>query len=279
MKEKLRKYKEIILFTLDLIICILRNLFGKKIKKIKFKTSTNVRKINILGNGPSGLETLYKREVLNTDLATVNFFIKTDEFYLLKPKFHYLIDPLFFAENSIIKNEVIEIIKKMEDFVDWKLNLLVMTSEIIEFKNKNIEVIYLKNNSLDYENKIAFKLFEKNIATPYFINVVIAAIYYSINLGYSEISLHGVESDSFKDVIVDKNCNVLLEDRHFYGKKTINLTKEGRIPKGKLYKKIECDYKMLYNYYILEKYSKYKKVKIYNYCLNSMIDSFKKIED
>lgn len=263
------------LFLIDFFVCIFINILEIKIPLIKREKNNLRKEIHILGNGPSGLKTL----PLNIEeLVTVNFFINTDKFYKLRPKYHFLIDNVFFDNSNLLKKEINELFENLEKKVNWKLILVVRTKKKIELKNPNITIIYLRMPFLTYTNRITLKMYKYNLATPFFVNVIIAALYFIINKGYKKIYLHGVESDSFKDIKVDLNCNVILEDKHSYGAKSRNLTKEGTIIQKELYKKIESDYLMLYNYYLLSVYSSKAKIDVFNCCENSMIDSFKKIK-
>lgn len=262
------------LFLIDLLVCIFINILEIKIPLIKKNKNILKKEIHILGNGPSGLKTLPSNV---EELVTVNFFINTDEFYQLKPKYHFLIDNAFFDNGKVLREEINKLFENLEKKVDWNLTLVVRSRKKIKINNSKITIIYLRMPFLTYENNITLKMYEYNLATPFFINVVISAIYFTINTGYKSIYLHGVESDSFKDIKVNFECDVILEDKHSYGNKFRNLTKEGITNKKELYKKIKSDYLMLYNYYLLSIYSDKRKSKIFNCCINSMIDSFEKI--
>jgi|GEM_PF-2897501 len=232
--------------------------------------------INVLGNGPSCHSTFKKNRIDGEKIMVVNFFGVSPEFHDYKPSHYVLIDPLFFEDGSERFLQLYELLNG----VDWNMTLFVpfaykkIAKRLIINAFVNIKAI--RFNYFPGDNRILYALYQRNLATPRFQNVINACLYLSVNQGYSEIKLHGVESDEFKKFSIDANNNVILETEHFYGKSIINLTKEERINKGEFWNYLKYYSYMLQGYSEMEKYSKFMKCRILNYTKISCIDSFEK---
>ena len=242
----------------------------------KYSKKHSEKKLNILGNGPSGHETYVWNAKSIGDLAVVNFFALNESFWRYKPNYYILIDPIFF-ENSNDKNKsLIEEINK----INWNMTLYLPAKynkackEI--FKNSNLNLSFVRHNPCFMSNDFFYWMYKKNLFTPKFQNVINAAIYIGINLGYKNISLHGVESNDFANYFVDSKNEVHSRNQHFYGDSSTNMTREGLIKRGELWRYIRYYSYMFESYYQLEKYSKYIECKIINRTTNSFIDSFDK---
>lgn len=277
--ERLNKFYYILVYILQFI----RTIYIKPLYKFK-KEEGN---IHILGNGPSSLKSFYNEYRIIDEVIVCNFFIKNQDFFKIKPKYYIIIDPYFYDyKNNEKLNEFYESLNS----VDWNMNLILLGHTEKEMKSKlpilnhKINILKLKYSPLEIMNKYVYKLYYLNLATPKFQNVIIASIYISLNLGFKNLFLHGVESNSVNNFKIDKSNNILLEESHSYGKSVINLTDEkgetlkhlGLFKKGEFYKRLKCEVDMFYNYFILERYSGYLKAKIINCTPGSFIDAFEK---
>jgi hypothetical protein len=230
--------------------------------------------INVLGNGPSCHSTFQKNRTISEHVMVVNFFGVTDEFHNYKPSHYVLMDPLFFEDNS---ERFMQLYKSLNE-VDWDMTLFVpfiynnVAKKLILSTFINVKSI--KSNYYPGDSKMLYALYKRNLATPRFQNVINACLYLSVNNGYSEIKLHGVEADEFKNFSIDNNNDVILESEHFYGKSNRNLSKEGLIIKGNFYGYLKYYAYMLQGFSEMEKYSKFMRCQILNYTKTSCIDSF-----
>lgn len=277
--EKLNKFYYIIIYILQFI----RTIYVKPLYKLK-KEDGN---IHILGNGPSSLKSFYNKYKVIDEVIVCNFFLKNQDFLKIKPKYYIIIDSYFYDYKN---NEKLKEFYEKLNNVDWDMNLILLGHIEKEMKSKvpisnsKINILKLKYSPLEMVNKYVYKLYSLNLATPKFQNVIISSIYISLNLGFKNLFLHGVESNSINNFKIDENNNILLEENHSYGKSVINLTDEkGEMPKhlglfkkGEFYKRLKCEVDMFYNYFILERYSIYLKAKIVNCTPGSYIDAFEK---
>ena len=75
---------------------------------------------------------------------------------------------------------------------------------------------------------------------------------------------------------VAEDNDVYREYVHFYGVERINVTKDGQIGKGELYKYFYFYYQTLLDFYNLSRFAQRHQSCIYNTCMGSYIDVFPK---
>jgi len=276
MKRKLRNVYEFSKEIPDIIIYIII-LFKNIIQTsdIKFKEKNN-KTINILGNGPSAIKTYLSKRKTHEDLMCVNYFALTKEFLIFKPNYYLLIDPIYFMNLDQKNQLLIKIFNK----IDWKMKLFIPSKYKKKYvpliTNKNIEFVSIRFNYLPGNNHLVYYLYSKNLATPKLQNVLIACIYALINKGYMRINLHGAEANEFKNFIINSENEAILQTEHFYGKKSINMCKNGRIRKGEFYKFLLHYVDMFKGFSQVKKYSDYMGIKVYNYTTKSFLDFFER---
>ena len=245
----------------------------------KKRITNAIKKIHILGNGPSLKSTINKIDLENDEVLMVNFSPNTEMFFKLKPKFFALADPAFFKYKNHFRSTDIENLYSNLEKVNWNMTIFIPSHFDLKIKNKNITI--KKVFSLPFEGNVHLRnfLYKHNFASPKFQNVVILAIYSLINYGFKNIYLHGVETDSYKKVYINLEGYPIYFDEHYYGKEKINLVKTGFCKKGEFYKYLFAFAIMLKNYKYLKDYADFMNVEIYNYTINSMIDAFKKLSN
>jgi hypothetical protein len=239
-------------------------------------SKNNGEVIHVLGNGPSCHHTLKQNICPNEKMMVVNFLASTDVFFQYKPEFYVLIDPDFFEDSSDKFIILFEALKR----VDWSMTLFIPTpyrkqAESLIF-NSNIKIKLINVNYLPGKSQGVFYLYQRNLATPRFQNVIVACLYASINLGFKEIKLHGVESSEFQMFEINEKNEVLLNTEHSYGNATRNLSREGKILKGEFWKYLRLYTFMLEGYSQIKSYSDFVGCNIINYTKKSFIDSFDK---
>jgi len=245
----------------------------------------------ILGNGPSLKESFQKNEnaiFKNTPLLCVNNFAASEQFFQYKPSYYVLLDPGFFIHKQ--REDVAATMNILKGKVDWEITLFV---PYIHRKDADVQFFIKKNSFVKVQffnytvfkgfQSIAFKLFEKNLAMPQFSNVLGAAIFLMINMGYKKVWLMGADHSWFKNIYVSDDNSMYIEDKHFYDtekQKPINIKDPLSGKKAKAEELFLALYKTFNSYYLLEEYSKYKRCIIYNASEYSYIDAFerKKIE-
>ena len=245
----------------------------------------NTKRVHVLGNGPSLSKSL---NIINTDLddiIMVNYSPLSDIFWELKPKFLCLLDPVYFNKTEMSSDErnKKEMYKRLEE-IDWNLTIVspvIYRKKIVVFKNKNIKYDFVNYVSIGHDvSFFRFQLYKYNLSAPAMFNVVVMALYMSLQRGYHSIVLHGVDADLFKRICVNDKNEIIIDDAHFYAKEKRNLNKEKYhgYTIGGLYRLLEDQSVVFKSYVDLFNYSKYLGIKIFNATHTSMIDAFERFK-
>lgn len=178
--------------------------------------------LHILGNGKSLLNSplsVYK----DVSYLVVNRHVLSDDYIVRKPLLYVLADPHFFNHP-----EGISILYEIKKKTTWTLNLFVVNGkenirlikEVME-DAENIKVVYYNCIEVNGFNLVKDFMYNHNLGMPRPQNVIVAALYISLCLGFKNIELYGVEHSWTKDLFVDDDNNVCLYNPHFYDKDKI----------------------------------------------------------
>lgn len=276
MNKIIHGCKVFVLEALRLLLWAIRYRSSDK----KEQDSNKGKKVVIVGNGPSAADFPYQKYIdKGYEICCVNHFALVEErFFALKPRFYCLLDPDFASATYQASEEGKRLISIMER-VDWEMNVICYEDEHISLpNNKNIKYRFVNHNTLAGDlNKIKQKLYSRNMASCGFQNVIVGAVYYFIMSGADHVILTGVENDWHRELVVGEDCDVYREYVHFYGTERINVTQQGQIGKGELYKYFEWYVTTLKQHASMAKFAKVKNVRVENACLPSYIDAFPKI--
>jgi len=202
----------------------------------RHKSANNIRNLRqenhqsdciILGNGPSLKSVLeeHSDELIDKDLVAVALFCVSPYFYKLKPKYYVIADPAFFDDSGKDawadgkKEQIIEGLSK----VDWDMKFLVPTgtggSKFYQAvaSNKNIKMTTYNITPLNGFLRMQHRLYRRNQGMPIAQNVMCAAIFLGINLGYKKIYLLGADHSWLASFHVNDKNEVVTGDSHFYG--------------------------------------------------------------
>ena len=171
----------------------------------------------ILGNGPSlKLETRLP-ELSQYTTFSVNQFYRSELFGIIKPKYHVMIDPLFFSlsKDNPDENDTLRRIVEIAD--DPSINL-ILPVEAHEYITKNISTsdrcIFVKGR---------YKMCDKyasgfNMAgyLPASNNVVLTAIYCAIYMGFKRIVILGNDMTGLMDNYVKRSPKITEKFTHIY---------------------------------------------------------------
>lgn len=237
-------------------------------------------KVVIVGNGPSAKDFPYQKYIdQGYSICCVNHFAKEAErFFALKPKFYCCVDPAY-AQADFPATEDDRLFVDSMERADWQMNLICYKGEHIKvLKNENIKYRYVNHNVLDGQfNKLKNYIYQRNMASCGFQNVIVGAVYYFIMTGAEHVILTGVENDWHRELVVGEDCDVYREYVHFYGTERINVTQAGQIGKGELYKYFEWYVTTLKQHAVMAEFARAKGVRVENACLPSYIDVYPKI--
>ncbi len=257
-------------------------------KRLIYKKIPQNLNINILGTGPSLKNCIVKLDPENSNNINfaLNDFGATEYYVKLKPQFYVVADPAYWTVKEKCNGRDFELREKLFDNMNrlttWKMKLFLpwkayKESSITQRINNSNIIICPYNNTNFYPSYSDYYNFilKKNLGVVPVGNVLGAAIYLSINMGYRKISIYGAEHSWTKDLRVNEKNEVCTIKRHFFD------NTEELIPWRKsnteIFKMSEilrslCQHFFGYEY--LNWYAEKNGSKIINYTKDSFIDSF-----
>ena len=241
----------------------------------------------ILGNGPSLKKSLsdHKNFLFKKSLICVNAFSVSDQYDEFKPQYYVILDNSFWDSNGKV---ILDTVAALKEKTTWpvKLYLPIKASKYKRFEelaaaNSNIKLHYYNYTVFKGFAGISHWFYTKNLAMPQSQNVLVASIFIAINSGFKEILIVGADHTWHENMHVNENNVLCLKDVHFYDnelKTTYIPFKKGMDLKEtfKVHEIFATWAKTFYGYIALEKYSNYKKCKIYNASEVSFIDAFER---
>ena len=267
------------------------------INRVDSKINNHLKKIIlpygesiIIGNGPSLNDFFYKNKsfLIEKNLFCVNSFINTDFFLDVKPGFCILVDPYYWRKttpsNIIAEFNIAN--QTLKYNVDWSITLILpedakLWNWFIDVPsiNKNVNIIYFKNINIgldDSDDNFSFyKEFEK---FPHFQNVLVAALFFSLNFGSKINYLIGADMDLHLCTKVNFKNELCYLPSHFYKDdiKSMPMFKDNGIDIFKISEYFNALSLMFRGFEVIETYSKYLNAKVFNLTQTSYIDSFER---
>jgi hypothetical protein len=179
------------------------------------------RRCVVLGNGPSLRKALdtHPQHFTGCSLIAVNGFAMSADYARLQPSYYVLLDPgVWKAEQTWIDT----MLQAIADNTNWELHLMIPreakgTKRIAMLEsNQLIHIHYLNYVVYKGWNGPGYFFWKRNKAMPQCQNVLVAALFLSINMGYKEIELAGADHNWHESLTVDENNVVCLKQVHFY---------------------------------------------------------------
>ena len=241
----------------------------------------------ILGNGPSAKETLeqYLPQVKQMTCICVNMFASNSEFEVIRPKYYVLLDPAFIDINHTTASKLLN---DLAQKTSWALTLIVPYhfKKVAYFRelfnsNPNISLHYFNYTIADGFEPLNYALYEVGLGMPLCQNVLVATIFQSIRMGFTEIYLTGADHSWNENLRVSDEDNTLyLNDDHFYGERKRNLSTEfggiNRDKESQIAKQFLSYYKVFKGHEKLANYARKKHTKIVNISSHSNIDVYQR---
>lgn len=254
--------------------------------RTKFVCNNHLKDATLIVNGPSVNDVLANHRHLfkNTDVMVVNSFIVSDYFWILKPKYYIIMDPVFFVSDYVVESEetappsVSEANRMLSltPKIDWNMIFFIpygkITSnyEIQLKKNTKIKVLHFNCTRIEGFDKFQFWAYNHGLGIPSSRNIIIPSLINLINLGYKTIYVYGAEFSWTRTMDINPaNGKMFFNDRHFYSESEIRYFGQG----GFLWwLKAICE--MLIGVEQISKFAILKKTVIINRTKGSFIDSF-----
>lgn len=285
----LLKIQDIIGSAVNIVLSLLRILilskFSLKIPKKKSDT------IYVLGNGPSLNETLSDAfEKLKAEPCfAVNNFAFSSFYEVLKPSYYLISAPEYFMEKPPTQFHIDareKLFKELVEKTSWELSFIVpgLASKTSFWKeslsrNPNIKIFYFNNTPVEGPEWFTNYIFSKGLGMPRPHNVLIPAIFMSINMGFNKILVFGADHSWHEDVRVDENNEMTVDHKHFYDdghKRGVMHKLDGQ--KYYFHDLLRKLYLAFKGHFILNKYAAHRQAKILNASKKSYIDAFEKIK-
>jgi hypothetical protein len=286
---------------IDTILSLIKITLKSKFFLNTFHAAEN--SVVIVGNGPSAkayLDNFKFDEKMPT--LCVNMFAATPSFSIIKPKYYLMSDHAFLDFSEEVFNDASKLprLKKQPDFLEiqelinsvWE-SIFSANWELIIFVPQIYRNTFIVNFALNKNTKIQFYnytvvkgytgfenfIYKKKLGSPQSQNVINSCIFQSINSGFKNIYLVGVDNNFHLNMIVDETNQLQHVDDHFYKvnkKTTPQLHVNGT--SVKMHEFFLSLHKAFYTHHRLQQYAEYMGVKIYNATKGSFIDAYPRKE-
>lgn len=281
MKQLLKMIKRIVkricISIYVIAVSILKSVLTLLIGKTSRFEEEPDKTIFVIGNGPSLNDTDLKIVAESGfDIVCVNSFPERhNEFWVLKPRYLALFDPLFFVSPGEAGYEagLFDVLEK----VDWEMKVLVPQGVVLHVQNPYLQLEYVNNQTVcsEFMGKYLDWFYKRNLLDIGKQNVMVGVCYYFISKKVKQIYLTGVDMSEFKQLYVDeKNC-MYVERLHSYGTEREYVT---WVEQGEFHRLLLLYQKMFQQFYYIAQYAKRQNVKVENLSLNSYIDVFEKAD-
>lgn len=171
----------------------------------------------ILGNGPSLKYETRLSELRQYNTFSVNQLFRSPLFDMINPKYHVMLDPLFFTldEKKPSENDTLIRIKELSDREDITM---ILPIEFIDYINQHFgeygNRIYVKGR---YRMCEKYKSgFDLTRYIPAANNVVLTAIYCAIYMGFTRIVLLGCDMTGWLDSYIRRSPHIVEKFSHIY---------------------------------------------------------------
>lgn len=290
MKIIIKKVIDFFYNVVDSVISIIKILlfsgFNPPIKNIKVD---HKQECYIFGNGPSlkkdieGKLNFYSKK----KVIVVNDFVLSVLYEKLKPMFYVFADPAFWINNTTesIRSRRKLVLNEIAKKTSWKIYVFVpysgFKSGIFQeaFKdNKDIEILYYNSRGIKGFTFLRHFLYKLNLSMPSPNNVLIAATFISLNMGFKTTNLLGADHSWHENLIINEKNQVCLIDSHFNDINKIN-SKPWLKASGETYKMHEiltALSKTFKGYHELKLYGDTIDASLINLSSHSCIDAFKR---
>jgi hypothetical protein len=261
-------------------------LLACKAPRLDTLRNSAINRCVVLGSGPSLTASLehYMHETEVSFLA-VNTFVFSDAFEKVKPEFYVILDPgMWLADHSITRNTLAMLQQK----TTWKLRLMIphsaRKSAFVQSLETHpfIQVVYLNYIVFKGFTSLAHRYYRKNKAMPQSQNVLVAALFLAVNLGFKRVELLGADHDWHRTLAVNDENVVCVKQVHFYEQEQeVKLVpfKKG-LHSGETFRMDEIFFawaKVFYGYHTVRQYAVEQGTTILNATPGSFVDAFERI--
>ncbi|HOU98698.1 MAG TPA: hypothetical protein PLP65_07605 [Bacteroidales bacterium] len=270
-------------------VSLLRILFLTRFR-VKIKKHPFANDCLILANGPS-LNNLIEKHTLfmqGKELVCVNFFPNTPYYTIYKPAFHVISAPELWRSDAmpIYLNLSKELFENIAQKTTWDLTLFI-PFEAKKFKtwqtplknNKRIHITYYNPTPIEGYFWFCKKIFDWQWGMPRPHNVLIPSLMLAIKKGFKNIYVWGADHSWLKEISVDDNNQVLVNQKHFYDENTSKPQPMNKLKGTRRLHEVLIKFVHAFKgYFDINQYAIKRGVNIFNATPHSYIDAFKRIK-
>ncbi len=243
----------------------------------------------ILANGP-GLNQYIEASPepeSGTDFMCVNLFALNSHFEFFKPRHYVIFDPLFVVGLEDPDSVASRVFRTICEKLTWSMTLYIpLRFKGYEAKIENLvsseklHIIYFRDAGFPLDGgAISLWLMEHQVIMPRAQNVMVAAIYVGVLLGYSRIFLEGADHSWHKYLHLNNENKLMIKDVHFYDGNP-EMTPLLKDSENGIHFSVEDIFRAYYllhkSYKVLARIAIRKDVRVINRTPDSFIDAFEK---
>ncbi|MDP4269558.1 MAG: hypothetical protein Q8909_05475 [Bacteroidota bacterium] len=259
-------------------------LFSKRFAKCDFSFKNN-DDVLILANGPSLASTVenVKQFVSEKTLLAVNFNVSSPLYEELKPELYVIADPFLWTDPIQMNRLFGELVKK----TTWQVNLFIpaqafKVSEWQTLLKENALVKPIRYNATPIEGgqKFCNFIFRHGLGVPRPHNVLIPSLIVALNLSFKTIYVAGADHSWIKEISVDDDNQLLMNQKHFYDKDQSKAAtvKRRDFTTAHLHDTLYHMYVAFKSYFVIRRYAESLNKQIYNITPHSFIDAFDRLK-
>ena len=277
-------YSKILLFLESLINILLVATYVFKLESVSIKRRRlkERRELLILGNGPSLTVDIDQLLILskNRDVLAVNSFAVSAYFMLLKPRYYVIADSGWFEENKCVRVDGLkgELLEALSDKLTWRMTILIPKKYRKSSFAKALRRIH--NVYLEYYNNRPIigglrhhsaALLALGLANPHYSNVLVACVYFGVELGYSRIFIAGADHSWHENISLDMSNSIVRTEDHFYANEEPVKVKFPNYSMSRQFADLSRVFRV---YEILLLYAEKRRVDLVNISSKTYIDAF-----
>jgi len=260
-------FRESVFILSNLLKLILT--FNKRIKPQNIK---QVKSAIVLGNGPSLNLFLEKSKELilaDFDFFVCNMFVNTKYFSILKPKFYFLKDKLFFESEGEFSEPHRKVWENIFKETSWEMVVYISeinTDSVNKILSKCQENSFVKVINLypvNFYGRFSNIFYNSGLGIHGGMTVLHFSTHFAIFNRYPNIYLCGVDHDWFENYRYDNSNNkVYLNYRDFWGENKIYFG-EGSYKENDLEREFYSLYTSLKTFKQLSQYATFNNCEIF----------------
>lgn len=246
----------------------------------------------VLGNGTSLTPVLEKNPAFLDDkeVFCVNSFASTELYEQVRPACYFILDPGYWHYQGEKDNRIGKMMDDMVTKTTWPLKLFMpqgaRRSKLLmqlQERNRNIKIVFFNYTPVKGFRWLEHWLFRYNMGMPQSQNVMVAAVFMSINMKYKTTYILGAEHNWLVNLHVGDDNIVYIKYGHFYEDPSkVSYSKffvdDTRKETFSIQKALYTFAKIFYGYERVRKYADAMGTKVYNATPGSFIDAFDRIK-